>query len=103
MRVDLSRLPTRGGDGSFNVVIEAPRGSEVKLSYDPTLGVFRFTRALVLGLSYPFDWGFIPSTRAPDGDRLDAMVLMEARTFLGWKGPKAAQQLIARARRAFRP
>jgi inorganic pyrophosphatase len=83
MPKDLSRLPAQDDRGRFNAVIEVPKGSEVKLTYDPEMGAFRFSRALVLGLSYPFDWGFIPSTRAPDGDPLDVMVLLEARTFPG--------------------
>lgn len=83
MPTDLTRLPLRGKDGAFHVVVESPRGCTVKLKYDPELGAFTLSRPLVHGLRYPFDWGFIPSTQAPDGDPLDALVYWEQPTYPG--------------------
>jgi inorganic pyrophosphatase len=83
MHTDLTRLPLRGKGGAFHVVVESPRGSTVKLKYEPGLGAFTLSRPLVHGLSYPFDWGFVPSTQAPDGDPLDALVYWDQTTYPG--------------------
>jgi inorganic pyrophosphatase len=80
---DYEKLPTRAVGGLVHVVVETPRGARAKFKYDPELKVFAFSRTLVLGLTYPYDWGFIPSTRGEDGDPIDAMILHEAATAPG--------------------
>ena len=79
----LSNLPAYSEDGSVHAVVEAPKGSLVKLKYEIKLGAFTVAHSLPLGLSYPFDWGFVPSTQAPDGDPLDILILHEASTYPG--------------------
>ena len=80
---NLVKLPAFNDDGDVRVVIETPRGSRAKLDYDPKLKTFTLSKSLLAGLSYPYDWGFIPATRAEDDDPLDVMVIHEAATFPG--------------------
>ena len=66
-------------DGTFiRVVIETPRGARAKFSYDAENKVFAYGHPMPAGISYPFDWGFIPSTLGEDGDPLDGLVIHEA-------------------------
>lgn len=81
--MDFSKVPARDREGHVRVVVECPRGSGLKLKYDPELGAFALSRALPLGVTYPFDWGFVPGTRAVDGDPLDAMLLLDYPSYPG--------------------
>jgi inorganic pyrophosphatase len=69
--------------GGYNVVIDTPRGSRNKFKYDTSLGLFRLGGVLPAGASFPYDFGFIPSTEGGDGDPLDVLVLMDEPTFPG--------------------
>lgn len=65
----LSDLPAESlKNGLINVVIETPLGSGNKLDYSPELGALQLKKVLPQGLVFPFDFGFIPSTLADDGD-----------------------------------
>ncbi len=83
MSTPLEKLPTWSDDGVLNVVVECPRGSLVKIKHDPKLGVFRITRPLPLGVVFPFEFGFVPKTKAADGDPLDVAVLLDVPTYPG--------------------
>jgi inorganic pyrophosphatase len=79
----LINLPPFTEDGDVYVVIETPRGSRAKFAYDPKLESFTLSKSLLTGLTYPHDWGFVPSTKADDGDPIDIMVVHDAATFPG--------------------
>lgn len=76
---DLSRIPTFDpeDDRLVNVVIETPRRSRNKFAYDEKLGVIRLKKVLPAGMDFPYDFGFVPSTKGEDGDPLDALLLMD--------------------------
>ena len=76
-------LPAFRRDGSVNVVVETPRGAQAKFKHDPETGAMMLSRPLPAGVVYPYDWGFIPSTKAEDGDPLDVLVIHDAQTFPG--------------------
>ena len=59
-------------------IVEAPFGSRVKVYYDPDSHRFRIGKFLPLGIVFPLDFAFIPSTLAGDGDPFDLLILPEA-------------------------
>jgi inorganic pyrophosphatase len=74
-------LPAYRSDGSLNVVVESPRGSSVKFKYDADIDRIVLSRPLPAGLTYPHDWGFVPATRASDGDPLDVMIAWDGTSY----------------------
>ena len=69
--------------GRVQMVVETPRGSSIKYAYDAKTGIFTVSRSLALGVTYPFDWGFIPGTLSDDGDPVDALCLHRYASFPG--------------------
>jgi inorganic pyrophosphatase len=75
--------PQERGSGRVHVVIDTPAGSRNKYKYDEQFGIFRISRVLPQGAVFPYDFGFIPGTRAEDGDALDVLVLQFPASFPG--------------------
>jgi inorganic pyrophosphatase len=69
--------------GSVNVVIETAKGCRNKFEFEPETGSFALSKVLPRGMTFPYDFGFIPSTLADDGDPLDVLVLMDEPAFAG--------------------
>src|ERR1051325_6673502 len=65
------------------VVIETPKGSRNKLAYEPSRRMYKLSKVLAEGMSFPYDFGFVPHTQAEDGDPLDVLVLTDAALFPG--------------------
>jgi inorganic pyrophosphatase len=65
------------------VVIETPKGSRNKFAFDTKQHVFILKKVLPEGMVFPHDFGFIPSTRAQDGDPIDVLILMDEPAYPG--------------------
>jgi inorganic pyrophosphatase len=71
-------------DGSLvRVIIETPKGCRNKYKYDPEFGAFKLSKVLPEGMVFPYDFGFIPGTKADDGDPIDVLLLMDQPAFPG--------------------
>jgi inorganic pyrophosphatase len=60
-----------------NVFIEIPAGSSVKYELDKEHAVMVVDRFLYTAFSYPCNYGFIPETKADDGDPTDVLILCD--------------------------
>jgi inorganic pyrophosphatase len=67
----------------LRVVIETPKGSRNKFAFDPKEHIFALKKVLPAGMTFPYDFGFVPSTEAGDGDPVDVLVLMDEPAFPG--------------------
>ena len=82
---DPTRLKPFDGDKKqlLRVVIETPKGSRNKFAFDPDDHIFALKKVLPSGMTFPYDFGFVPSTKADDGDPIDVLVLMDEPAFPG--------------------
>lgn len=77
-------MTTNQGIGSIKqsasqciVMIEIPKGSNIKYEYDSESGFILVDRKLFTAMYYPCNYGFIPNTLEKDGDPVDVLVLGE--------------------------
>jgi inorganic pyrophosphatase len=84
---DPAKLPAfdKGDKNLIVVIIETPKGSRNKYAYDVKEHLFELKKVLPAGMAFPYDFGFVPSTRGGDGDPLDVLVLMDEPAFAGCK------------------
>jgi inorganic pyrophosphatase len=81
---DPSLLPSMDQDDEMiQVVIETPKGSRNKYAFNADDKVFELKKVLPTGMTFPYDFGFVPRTRAEDGDPVDVLVLMDEPAFPG--------------------
>lgn len=59
----------------INVFIEIPMGSLIKYEYDKEAGVMVVDRFAFTTMGYPANYGYVPQTKAKDGDPTDVLVL----------------------------
>jgi inorganic pyrophosphatase len=72
----IDKIPS-GSPNQINVVIEIPKGSNIKYEIDKDNGILFVDRKLFTAMFYPCNYGFIPSTLEGDGDPVDVLVLGE--------------------------
>jgi inorganic pyrophosphatase len=75
--------PVDKADGIIQVIIETPRGSRNKFAFDAEQNIFSVKKVLPAGMTFPYDFGFLPRTLAPDGDPIDVLLLMDEPAFPG--------------------
>jgi inorganic pyrophosphatase len=59
----------------IDVLIEIPKGSLVKYEVDKDSGKLVVDRFIYTAMGYPFNYGYLPNTLAPDGDPADIVVI----------------------------
>jgi inorganic pyrophosphatase len=75
--------PFGDDDATVNVIIETSKGSRNKITFDPERELYELGGVLPVGASFPYDFGFVPSTLGDDGDPLDVLLLMDEPVFAG--------------------
>jgi inorganic pyrophosphatase len=76
--VGIKDIPAYDANGSLQMIVEIPQGSDQKIEYNPKTNKFELDRVIEYG-GYPGAYGFIPSTlmdpdKGGDGDALDVIL-----------------------------
>ncbi|GAA1000601.1 inorganic diphosphatase [Subtercola frigoramans] len=69
--------------GTYDAVIEIPKGSRNKYEVDHETGRVYLDRVLFTTFVYPTDYGFFENTLGLDGDPVDVLVLLEYPVYPG--------------------
>ena len=80
---DPSFIEPYNADDVLQVVIETPKNSRNKYAFDHDRNVIVLRKVLPAGMVFPYDFGFVPSTLAEDGDPIDVLLLMDEPAFPG--------------------
>jgi len=70
-------LPVRDRETGDSTVVETAKGSHNKYKYDSECRALRLSAVLGEGLSFPYDFGFFPSTQGDDGEPLDVLLFLD--------------------------
>lgn len=72
----INQIPAgKNPPNEINVLVEIPQGSSIKYELDKNTGVITVDRFNYTAMFYPFNYGFIPQTKAEDGDPVDVLVI----------------------------
>lgn len=61
----------------IDVFVEISKGSVLKYEEDEKLNYLRLDRIVQYQYAYPFNYGYVPNTKCPDGGTLDVFILMD--------------------------
>jgi len=74
--MNLKKIPVGNNPPEeINVLVEIPQGSSVKYELDKESGAIFVDRFAYTAMFYPFNYGFVPQTKAEDGDPLDVLII----------------------------
>lgn len=76
---DFNKILTPGDyeNGTINVVVEIPTGSNHKIEWDRKNACFMLDRIEPIAFAKPTNYGFIPQTLDEDGDELDVLLVTD--------------------------
>ena len=66
-----------------DMIVEIPFNSSIKYEFDEKANKMRCDRVLHTAMSYPGNYGFIPNTKAGDGDPLDILLISDYSIYPG--------------------
>ncbi len=75
--------PFSNREGDVNAIVETPQGSRNKFAFNLENGLFELDKPMPIGVTFPFEFGFVPGTLGGDGDPVDLLILIDAPTFVG--------------------